>query len=76
MTVTSALIYQTYAAIREATIRTPTIQAARLSLRLGIDLYLKLENPGFVLAPSSFTDRFIVETGLFFYDEVKSPSTK
>jgi threonine dehydratase len=44
VTVTSALIYQTYAAIREATIRTPTIQAARLSLRLGIDLYLKLEN--------------------------------
>ena len=44
MTVTPALIYQTNAAIREATIRTPTIQAARLSLRLGIDLHLKLEN--------------------------------
>jgi threonine dehydratase len=44
VTLTPALIHQTYAAIRDATIRTPTIQAARLSLQLGIDLHLKLEN--------------------------------
>lgn len=44
MTLTPDLIHQTYAAIKDATIRTPTIQAARLSLQLGIDLYLKLEN--------------------------------
>jgi threonine dehydratase len=30
--------------IADATIRTPTIKAARLSLHLGIELYLKLEN--------------------------------
>ncbi len=34
----------TYESIRSATLRTPTIHAARLSLHLGIDLYLKLEN--------------------------------
>ena len=33
-----------YDAIKESTIRTPTVKAARLSLHLGIDLYLKLEN--------------------------------
>ncbi len=32
------------AAINDATILTPTVRAARLSLHLGIDLYLKLEN--------------------------------
>ena len=44
MTLTPDLIHTTYAAIRDATIRTPTVHAARLSLQLGIDLYLKLEN--------------------------------
>lgn len=38
------LIRSTYGAIRDATIRTPTVHAARLSLQYGIDLYLKLEN--------------------------------
>ena len=38
------LITKTYAAIKPATMRTPTVHAARLSLHLGIDLYLKLEN--------------------------------
>ena len=38
------LITETYAAIKPATMRTPTVHAARLSLHLGIDLYLKLEN--------------------------------
>ena len=44
MTLTPDLIHTTYAAIKDATIRTPTVHAARLSLQLGIDLYLKLEN--------------------------------
>jgi len=44
MTLTPDLIHSTYAAIQDATIRTPTVRAARLSLQLGIDLYLKLEN--------------------------------
>ncbi|MGJ8621456.1 MAG: threonine ammonia-lyase [Yoonia sp.] len=39
-----ALINETYAAIKSATMRTPTVHAARLSLQLGFDLYLKLEN--------------------------------
>ena len=38
------LITKTYEAIKPATMRTPTVYAARLSLHLGIDLYLKLEN--------------------------------
>lgn len=33
-----------YDAISDATMRTPCVKAARLSLHLGIDLYLKLEN--------------------------------
>ena len=37
-------VRQAYAAIAEATIRTPVVRATRLSLALGIDLYLKLEN--------------------------------
>ncbi len=44
MDLTPALINETYAAIKSATMRTPTVHAARLSLHLGIDLYLKLEN--------------------------------
>ncbi len=38
------LITKTYAAIASATTRTPSVHAARLSLQLGFDLYLKLEN--------------------------------
>ncbi|MGB0720559.1 MAG: threonine ammonia-lyase [Bdellovibrionales bacterium] len=37
-------IQTAYDAIKDSTIRTPTVRAARLSLHLGIDLYLKLEN--------------------------------
>ncbi len=37
-------IQRAYDAIKDATIRTPTVRAARLSVHLGIDLYLKLEN--------------------------------
>ena len=44
MTLDPELINKTYAAIQPATMRTPTVHAARLSLYLGIDLYLKLEN--------------------------------
>lgn len=44
MPLTPDLIRQTHAAIRKATIHTPIIHATRLSLQLGIDLYLKLEN--------------------------------
>lgn len=38
------LILNTYDAIKPATIRTPVVKATRLSMQLGIDLYLKLEN--------------------------------
>ena len=44
MALDPALIQDTYAAIKPATMRTPTVHAARLSLHLGVDLYLKLEN--------------------------------
>lgn len=44
MTLDPDLITRTYAAIKPATMRTPTVHAARLSLQLGFDLYLKLEN--------------------------------
>ncbi|MGJ8625185.1 MAG: threonine ammonia-lyase [Yoonia sp.] len=44
MTLTPDLIHQTHTAISAATIRTPTVRATRLSMQLGIDLYLKLEN--------------------------------
>lgn len=44
MILTPALIRQTHAAIRDATIHTPFVPATRLSLQLGIDLHLKLEN--------------------------------
>ena len=44
MTLTPDLIVQTHEAIQGATILTPTVKATRLSLQLGIDLYLKLEN--------------------------------
>lgn len=44
MALDPALITKTYAAIKPATMRTPTVHAARLSLYLGVDLFLKLEN--------------------------------
>ncbi len=44
MSLTLADIQTTHDAIRDATILTPTVRANRLSLHLGIDLYLKLEN--------------------------------
>lgn len=44
MTLTFENIQSAYDAIKDATIRTPTVKAARISKYLGIDLYLKLEN--------------------------------
>lgn len=44
MTLTPDLIRSTHAAIRDAVIFTPLVPATRLSLQLGIDLHLKLEN--------------------------------
>ncbi len=44
MPITLQDIQTAQAAIKERTIRTPTVRATRLSQRLGIDLYLKLEN--------------------------------
>lgn len=44
MTLTYKDIEATYKSIQSATIETPTIQATRLSMYLGIDLFLKLEN--------------------------------
>ncbi|MCF8496082.1 MAG: threonine ammonia-lyase [Alphaproteobacteria bacterium] len=44
MTVTFEDIKIAHEAIKAFTIRTPTVRAARLSVHLGIDLYLKLEN--------------------------------
>ncbi|MCB1532061.1 MAG: threonine ammonia-lyase [Alphaproteobacteria bacterium] len=44
MTVTFEDIQNANALIKDSIIRTPTVRAARLSVHLGIDLYLKLEN--------------------------------
>jgi threonine dehydratase len=44
MTLTFEDVQKAYKAIESATMRTPCVKAARLSLHLGIDLYLKLEN--------------------------------
>ncbi len=44
MPVTFDDIQAAYEAIKDSTMRTPCVKAARLSLHLGIDLYLKLEN--------------------------------
>ncbi|MBU2991625.1 threonine ammonia-lyase [Octadecabacter sp. 1_MG-2023] len=44
MTLTPDLIRETHDAIASATIRTPLVPATRLSLHMGIDLQLKLEN--------------------------------
>ncbi|MEM6618724.1 MAG: threonine ammonia-lyase [Pseudomonadota bacterium] len=44
MYISEADVKAAHGAIRDATILTPTVRAARLSRKLGIDLYLKLEN--------------------------------
>lgn len=44
MALTPSLIQSTYTAIQSATVQTPLVHAARLSMQLGFDLYLKLEN--------------------------------
>lgn len=44
MTLTLKDIQSAYDAIKDSTIRTPTVKATRISMHLGIDLYLKLEN--------------------------------
>ncbi|MEM7438623.1 MAG: threonine ammonia-lyase [Pseudomonadota bacterium] len=44
MTLTADTVFATYDAIKDATVRTPTVRATRISLNLGIDLFLKLEN--------------------------------
>ena len=44
MTLSYDLIKDTRSAIADATMRTPTVRATRLSLRMGFDLFLKLEN--------------------------------
>lgn len=44
MSITLEDIRKAHEKIKDATIRTPVVKAARLSKHLGIDLYLKLEN--------------------------------
>lgn len=44
MTVTFEDVQTAHNLIKDSIIRTPTVRAARLSVHLGIDLYLKLEN--------------------------------
>lgn len=44
VTITAQDVRAAYASIQDATIRTPMVPATRLSMQLGIDLYLKLEN--------------------------------
>ncbi|MEM0978456.1 MAG: pyridoxal-phosphate dependent enzyme [Pseudomonadota bacterium] len=44
MPLTSDLVRSTYDTIASATIRTPLVRATRLSLQLGIDLFLKIDN--------------------------------
>lgn len=44
MNVTYKDVLEAHEKIKDSVIRTPTIKATRLSLQLGIDLYLKLEN--------------------------------
>lgn len=44
MSVTFQQVEAAYAAIKDSTMRTPCVKAARLSLHLGVNLYLKLEN--------------------------------
>lgn len=44
MILTPSDINEAYARIKDDVIRTPTVRATRLSMRLGVDLHLKLEN--------------------------------
>lgn len=44
VTLTYEMIADVYGTIAHATMRTPCVRATRLSLRLGFDLFLKLEN--------------------------------
>ncbi len=44
MSLTFDHVQSAYAAIKDYTMRTPCVKAPRLSLHMGIDLYLKLEN--------------------------------
>lgn len=44
MYITAEDVFAARRAIADATIRTPTVRATRLSMQLGTDLYLKLEN--------------------------------
>lgn len=44
MQLTPDLVLSTHVAIQGETVRTPTVRATRLSLQLGLELYLKLEN--------------------------------
>ncbi|MBC6442521.1 MAG: threonine ammonia-lyase [Rhodobacteraceae bacterium] len=44
MTLTCHTVFKAYDAIKNAIVRTPTVRATRLSLNLGIELFLKLEN--------------------------------
>ena len=44
MTITFEDVQSAYEAIKDATMYTPCVKAARLSLHMGIDIYLKLEN--------------------------------
>lgn len=44
MSLTFEDIKKAHELIKDATLRTPTVKAARLSVHLGFDLYLKLEN--------------------------------
>lgn len=44
MTLTAENVLAAYAAIKSATVRTPTVRATRISLNLGSELFLKLEN--------------------------------
>lgn len=44
MSLTFEHVQKAYEAIKDSTMRTPCVKAARMSLHLGIDLYFKLEN--------------------------------
>lgn len=44
MSLTFEHVQKAYEAIRDSTMRTPCVKAARMSVHLGIDLYFKLEN--------------------------------
>ena len=44
MTLTFEDVQKAYEKIESATMRTPCVKAARLSLHMGIEIYLKLEN--------------------------------